>query len=449
MGKRSRKRYEAFCQAHVLGLGTIDVESDYLPHVVQCENGGAPSASLQAQAVAARSYLYYKLETTGLIRDGEMDQVYTCPGAPTREHVQSVLQTAGQILTYKGSTLCAFFVAGAKQSPPACRGNIEHDTERYVTINWGVSGTEVRQSPLGLVHPSNHQNRGCLSQWGSRCLATMGWSYLAVLHFYYGADIVLEKASGPCVGDSNRPPVGRVVHIDCEAITGWVQDPDEPEVALRVHGFFGGSTGSSQAIQVVSVSTTPPRCDSDPPCPKAFSIPIPYRLRDGKAHGFQVVALDSRAGVDAMLESKTSVFRCEPPAPFVFPEDGLLRPVQSLDSLNAWQLSLGQDLALMTPSEFSQYVEGPALPESPLWIRLPTSYEHATSYAIVDSGLLRPVAARTLAAWRVSPDSLRTATVEELSLPRGSTFAQTPFVVQKTDGTLFILDTNPVSPVLP
>ncbi|HOE50973.1 MAG TPA: hypothetical protein PLH51_20440, partial [Polyangiaceae bacterium] len=74
---------------------------------------------------------------------------------------------------------------------------------------------------------------------------------------------------------------------------------------------------------------------------------------------------------------------------------------------------------------------------------------HATSYAIVDSGLLRPVAARTLAAWRVSPDSLRTATVEELSLPRGSTFAQTPFVVQKTDGTLFILDTNPVSPVLP
>ncbi len=33
-----------------------DVESDYIPHVVQCENGGAPLESLKAQAIATSAY---------------------------------------------------------------------------------------------------------------------------------------------------------------------------------------------------------------------------------------------------------------------------------------------------------------------------------------------------------------------------------------------------------
>ena len=56
---------EAFCDATVntaSGPVTVDVETDYLPRVVTCENGNAAPAALEAQAIAARSYLYYKLE---------------------------------------------------------------------------------------------------------------------------------------------------------------------------------------------------------------------------------------------------------------------------------------------------------------------------------------------------------------------------------------------------
>src|SRR5690606_17421687 len=52
---------DAYCTALVntaAGPRMIDVEADYLPHVVNCENGAADQAALEAQAVAARSYLY-------------------------------------------------------------------------------------------------------------------------------------------------------------------------------------------------------------------------------------------------------------------------------------------------------------------------------------------------------------------------------------------------------
>src|SRR4029079_6008943 len=69
---------EAFCEADVSGSGTLDVENDYIPQVVVCENGGASLEALKAQAVAARTYLYYKLKRQGSIGDGQGDQVYTC-----------------------------------------------------------------------------------------------------------------------------------------------------------------------------------------------------------------------------------------------------------------------------------------------------------------------------------------------------------------------------------
>src|SRR5688500_6305532 len=80
----------ALCQVEVRGVGTLEVETDYLPHVVQCENGAASSAALEAQAIAARSYLYYKLERESSISDGQGDQVYSCGRDPTTEHLAAV-----------------------------------------------------------------------------------------------------------------------------------------------------------------------------------------------------------------------------------------------------------------------------------------------------------------------------------------------------------------------
>ena len=59
--QEAEQELEAHCSVTVNGVGKIDVEKNYLPHVVHCENGGAPFEALKAQAIAARTYLYYRL----------------------------------------------------------------------------------------------------------------------------------------------------------------------------------------------------------------------------------------------------------------------------------------------------------------------------------------------------------------------------------------------------
>ncbi|MEM6296995.1 MAG: SpoIID/LytB domain-containing protein, partial [Myxococcota bacterium] len=49
----------AYCEVNVTGTGVIDLETEYLPNVVRCENGGANLEALKAQAIAARSVAYY------------------------------------------------------------------------------------------------------------------------------------------------------------------------------------------------------------------------------------------------------------------------------------------------------------------------------------------------------------------------------------------------------
>lgn len=192
----------AFCEVDVRGVGTLDVEADYLPHVVQCENGAASPAALEAQAIAARSYLYYKLEREGSIGDGQGDQVYSCGREPTDAHLSAVEATAGRILRYRDTQVAAFYVAGARDQPaPTCRGSTDDPTgtEVYVTYNQGRSGDEIEQTSLGWVDPSNHANRGCMSQNGADCLSDDGHAAEEIVRFYYGEDIEIATAGGPCV----------------------------------------------------------------------------------------------------------------------------------------------------------------------------------------------------------------------------------------------------------
>jgi hypothetical protein len=194
---------DAFCEVTVRGVGTIDVEEDYLPHVVNCENGGAGYEALRAQAVAARSYMFYKLESSGSIGDGTSDQVYSCGREPRAEIYEAVRSTSGQVLMYRGIAICAFYVAGAIPSTASCvplaSDRDPTNTERYVTYNWGRSGDDITQSRLGWVNPGNLYNRGCNSQNGADCLSDQGWTYDDILRFYYGDDIRLETTVGSCV----------------------------------------------------------------------------------------------------------------------------------------------------------------------------------------------------------------------------------------------------------
>src|SRR5512135_3382876 len=82
-----------------------DVETDYIPHVVQCENGAAPSESLKAQAIAARTFLLSSTqgEPTPHIGDGQQWQVYGCGVPPSAGVYAAVQATTGMFLTYDGA----------------------------------------------------------------------------------------------------------------------------------------------------------------------------------------------------------------------------------------------------------------------------------------------------------------------------------------------------------
>jgi hypothetical protein len=194
---------EAICEAEVDGSGRVDVETDYLPHVVACENGGADFAALQAQAVAARTYLYYKIGRQGHIGDGQGDQVYSCGRAPGPEHIEAAASTAGRVLRYHGDVIAAFYVAGAIPSTDDCHpapGDRDPTgTEHFVTYNEGRSGEGIEQTTLGWVNPQNWANRGCKSQNGADCLAEHGYAWEDIVRFYYGEDIEFVGTEGPCV----------------------------------------------------------------------------------------------------------------------------------------------------------------------------------------------------------------------------------------------------------
>lgn len=192
---------EAYCSVQVDGVGTIDMEDEYLPHVIQCENGGANLQALKAQAIAARSVGYYNMATAGSICDSQGCQVYSCGATPSAIHYQAVAETSGMYLSYDGMLTYGFYVAGdSNVSPPSCVGS-SGTTEKYVTYNEGKTGADVEQTTLGWVsYPILGQNRGCMSQWGARCLENHnGYDYMAILRFFYGDDIQVLTAPGSCV----------------------------------------------------------------------------------------------------------------------------------------------------------------------------------------------------------------------------------------------------------
>jgi hypothetical protein len=176
----------------------VDVESDYLPKVVMCENPDAPYEALKAQAIASRSFLFFRTQgsSTPSIRNGQADQVYTCPanrnGALVTAAVrQAVADTRGMYMTYNGRIITSNFVSGANRDSQCRRGSDPTGTEPYVTVNVNRSGTSVVGT--SMESRGDPDNRGCLGQLLANCLASVnGLDAAALLQYFYGADVVVH-----------------------------------------------------------------------------------------------------------------------------------------------------------------------------------------------------------------------------------------------------------------
>ncbi|BAM03448.1 SpoIID/LytB domain-containing protein [Phycisphaera mikurensis] len=187
---------------------SVDFENNYLPNVVLRENGAASFEALKAQAVAARTFAYYKLETgSSFIRNSQADQVYSLGGArsnPGGRWDAAVAETEGEFLSFDGITTASFYVAGAIPSSPTGFASPSDpdptNTQRFVTYPRAdnLAGPNNRGSSLGFrgtVSNPNYPNRGAMSQNGADVLSDEGVHYADILKTFYGGDIQLGVAS--------------------------------------------------------------------------------------------------------------------------------------------------------------------------------------------------------------------------------------------------------------
>jgi len=265
-GISAQGQFSAITNINVTGSGLVPTESDYVPNVVKCENGLASFEALKAQAVAARTFAYYKMDLQGFINDGTSDQVYSCSGSAGAIHHEAAQATEGEILWVRDNIgsqndvlIASFYVAAAIPSGPfdidspgviVDPGDSDPtNTEKWVTYTYanGLVGGFNTGSPLGFqgtpTNP-NWPNRGAKSQNGADYLSDNSLSYLDILKYYYGADIQLRTAQTAGTGNE----FGLKTLVDFDDYTGST-DPtiDGHEGTFHRSPTFSGSTTANVA----------------------------------------------------------------------------------------------------------------------------------------------------------------------------------------------------------
>ena len=214
----------------VTAKGLKSVEHEYIPGVIDCELGTltASPAALDAQAIAARTYLLKRLLKKGKTAVIPTTARFQCWRAPRHRGArESALRTAGVVMQYSGGIINANYVSGARHLQPDCTpmdpkaNGYEHAdwprmrqlylaaraarrkrpftgtswTEVVVTRNAGQRGDGVEPSPIASPGVAN---RGALAQWATMCLAEQrGYGTHEILKYFYGEDVELTLRSPP------------------------------------------------------------------------------------------------------------------------------------------------------------------------------------------------------------------------------------------------------------
>ena len=205
--------------------GRMSVEARYVPGVVQCELGGSDEgAALEAQAIAARTYLAGFLERRGEEADVPIGGHFQCWRDPKSERARGAARyTADIVMLHAGALVTANYVAGARALELDCAARSPSDngydyetwaemreaylearrtrsrrpfggtawTEVVVTRNEGRRGEAVEPTPMAGDHA---RNRGALGQNAAICLARdAGYEVYDILRYFYGDDIELSR----------------------------------------------------------------------------------------------------------------------------------------------------------------------------------------------------------------------------------------------------------------
>jgi hypothetical protein len=201
----------------VTDWGLMDTERDYLPGVVDCEMAHytESQAALQAQAIAARTYLARYLSTRGVAARVPIGPHFQCWRRPVHARsADAVRRTRGMFMRWKGNLINANYVAGAPVMDGDCDAKSPRDnglpfddweavrkewqkgrrwrepawTHIFVTDNRSRRGDAVRSTLIGSWGPPN---RGALGQYRAICLAGRGRGRDEILRTFYGADVMI------------------------------------------------------------------------------------------------------------------------------------------------------------------------------------------------------------------------------------------------------------------
>ncbi|MGB1015936.1 MAG: SpoIID/LytB domain-containing protein [Nannocystaceae bacterium] len=450
----------AHCETHIVDIGVdtwVSTELDYLPHVVQCENGGANLEALKAQAIAARSVVYYAMETSGEICDSQGCQVYSCDATPNELQRQAVEETAGMYMMYNDTLTYGFYVAGdSTVQPPLCIGDDNNaGTEKFVTYNGGKTGEDVSQTTLGFIFDPGDfgygQNRGCMGQWAARCLENNnGATYLDILKYFYGDDIEIVTAEGACIPDGKVQPAGTFDGVNCDRVEGWAHDPDAPGQPIEVQLAFDGAPEDPDAtvIEVLADGYRDDLCDLLMSCEHGFSLPSPLSLHDGVSHPIHAYAKDPEGEENIQLSASPRALNC----PLELP-DGVRRLV-SPESSTAWSFTDFWSLLPATDAMVASLEDGPAVPEEPWLVRA----EGESDVWMMDASFRRLVLGpNTMSAWSLNSDNVEVWSIEQvLAVPIGPELRPRPVLVRDSlSGATYLIDspfpedmseTGPVDP---
>lgn len=443
---------QVHCQIDVNGVKKA-TETDYIPHVIQCENGGANFEALKAQAIAARSVAYYAMATKGTICDGQGCQVYTCGAQPKQVHYDAALATAGQYLSFNGWLTYAFYVAGdSKVAAPGCVDTANDNvapTEKYVTFNNNKKLYDVDQTTLGFVFPEDvnvagyGQNRGCMSQWGARCLENNNGAKVGdILRFYYGADIQVLQGQGDCVEPPNKTAEGALDEVSCASVRGWAHDPDSGAAPIHAYISFGAPLGDPAAVTMTTLASQQrdDLCGPLGSCAHGFTVGVPRSLMDGEPHAVHGHAVDPQADPVALAGSPKELLCPPPPLP-----QGVRRPVSSPEVLASWQFDPFWQMARVDDPVLAAIPQWQAIPHSPQLMRLagdPTIW-------LFDNGFRRHVPdPQTAVAWRLDLDAaIEWQSEDLLMLPVGTPLRPEPFLVAAPgDPAIYLLDDPQCAP---
>jgi hypothetical protein len=194
--------------------GLMATEEEYLPGVVDCELGWftAERAALEAQAIAARTYLAHYLDRHGLDAVVPIGPHFQCWRRPRLDRSRAAVSaTSGAVLRLDGRLIYANYASGASRLDSRCRPPSPRAFGyRYATWDelrraWdrgerftGHAWTEIlvthnrdRRPPRRTPQAGDDEkNRGALGQYASVCLAeTEDLDTVALLRHFYGPDV--------------------------------------------------------------------------------------------------------------------------------------------------------------------------------------------------------------------------------------------------------------------